>query len=144
MKKILFLDVDGVLNNAKTPLDTEGHAIDAYMAFLVGRIHLNTGCQVVLSSAWRHSPKDVEFLQKRLNIKFYGITPSLPNKPRGEEIDAWLYEHPEVERYAIIDDENDMLVSQMKNFFKTNYHEGLTTEICERIISHFNNRRGII
>jgi hypothetical protein len=58
-------------------------------------------------------------------------TPSLPNRPRGEEIDLWLHEHSEVERYAIIDDESDMLDEQMPSYFRTSFFEdGLTEEIA--------------
>jgi hypothetical protein len=32
---------------------------------------------------------------------------------RGEEIKAWLHQHPEVTRYAIVDDDSDMLPEQV-------------------------------
>lgn len=52
MRKILFLDIDGVVNSEqsfKEGRQRDHHGIDPYMAFLVGKIQLDTGCEVVLS-----------------------------------------------------------------------------------------------
>jgi hypothetical protein len=45
---------------------------------------------------------------------------------RGEEIEAWLAAHPEVEVYAILDDDSDMLRHQPH--FKTCFSKGGLTE----------------
>ena len=44
------------------------------------------------------------------------------------------------ERYAIIDDDNDMMYHQAKLFFQTSYKTGLTQEICDKITRYFNER----
>lgn len=132
--KVLFLDVDGVLNSRNTTNFHELYPIDQYMAFLVGRIQLQTSCEVVLSSSWRHHPEGVENVSKRV-VELLGATPFLSGC-RGDEIKAWLEEHPEVEKYAILDDDSDMLVEQAPNFFKTTFEEGLTDEIAEAVIEH--------
>jgi len=50
--KVLFLDIDGVVNNKRTEKSFDGFiAIDLAMAALVQRIVRNTGCEVVLSSS---------------------------------------------------------------------------------------------
>ncbi len=57
---------------------------------------------------------------------------------RGNEIQEWLDRHPEVEKYAILDDDIDMLHTQMPNFFKTNWSTSVTPEIIDNIKKHFN------
>ena len=140
--KVLFLDIDGVLNNASTNFKSELWPLERYMAFLVGKIQLDTGCEVVLSSGWRHYPEAFEVLAKRV-CPIYDKTPTTRRYPdrdlRGYEIQDWLDAHPEVERYAILDDDSDMLESQMPNFFKTSWQEGLTDEIAKAVTEHLNS-----
>lgn len=113
------------------------YPIDSYCAFLVGRIQLQTGCEVVLSSSWRHHPEGVQNVSERV-VRLLDKTPYLPGI-RGDEIQAWLDLHPEVDKYAILDDDMDMLVGQAPNFFKTTFKEGLTDEIAEAVIKHLNS-----
>lgn len=143
--KVLFLDIDGVLNNAQTNFKSELWPLERYMAFLVGKIQLDTGCEVVLSSSWRHHPEAFEVLEKRV-VKMFDRTPfsgELKEIPqpymRGYEIEDWLNRHPEVERYAILDDDSDMLESQKPNFFKTDWQTGLTEEIANAVTIHLNS-----
>lgn len=132
--KVLFLDVDGVLNSRNTTNFHDLYPIDPYMAFLIGRIQLQTGCEVVLSSSWRHHPEGVENVSKRV-VQLLDKTPDV-GRCRGDEIQAWLDAHPEVDKYAILDDDMDMLVGQAPNFFKTTFQDGLTDEIAEAVIGH--------
>lgn len=145
--KIVFLDIDGVANCATTNQRHRGFiGIDPHMAFMIGKIQLETDCQFVLSSAWRHAPDGIEEVERCI-AKMLDITPSLENTPekqgieiahtlRGHEIKAWLDKHPEVTQYAIIDDNNDMLDEQQSNFFKTSWQTGITEDIMNKIIQH--------
>lgn len=138
--KILFLDIDGVVNNRKTPLDLskdEFWPIDKYMAFLIGRLVDRVDAKIVLSSAWRGYPNGVKEVEKRVG-KVFDSTKSFSNI-RGEEIKEWLDRHPEVTKYAILDDENDMLPEQWPNFFKTIFEFGLTDEIAKQVEEHLMN-----
>lgn len=56
---------------------------------------------------------------------------------RGTEIQEWLDAHPEVEQYAIIDDDCDMLPEQMDNFFQTDGYVGLTPTTIYKLWKHF-------
>lgn len=135
--KVLFLDIDGVVNkqeNFDRSKNPGPYPIDSYCAFLVGRIQLQTGCEVVLSSSWRHHPEGVQNVSERV-VQLLDKTPYLPGV-RGDEIKAWLDDHPEVESYAILDDDSDMLDEQKPHFFKTSFKEGLTDEIAEKVIEH--------
>jgi hypothetical protein len=44
-------------------------------------------------------------------------TPDIDNVTRGQQIQAWLEKHPEVTRYAIIDDNSDMTEEQLEHHF---------------------------
>lgn len=153
--KVLFLDIDGVVNCATTTQRHRGTiGIDPYMAFLVGKITLDTGCKVVLSSTWRHWEDAREEVRKQV-VDFIDITPSMPIPysekerlglssmaelcERGKEIADWLVRNPTVERYAILDDDSDMLPEQLPNFFKTSWQTGLTEEIANRVTEHLNS-----
>lgn len=135
--KVLFLDIDGVVNAQATAQRHRGViGIDPYMAFLVGKIQLDTGCEIVLSSSWRLWPKSKAEVEKQV-AKLYGVTPNLKGKTdRGCEVKQWLEAHPEVERYAILDDNSDFHSDQ--HLFKTSWPFGLTQEIAEDVTNYLN------
>lgn len=134
--KALFLDIDGVCNSEKHfQGSNEVFGIDPYMAFLVGKIVIDTDCVVVLSSSWRHSEEGVKHVEKRV-CKLYGQTPRSKHGFRGDEIKAYLAEHPEITRYAILDDDRDF--HGFQPLFKTTWKTGLTPEIAEAVTNHLN------
>lgn len=160
--KILFLDIDGVCNCAKSAGKYKWRGfigIDPYMALLVDRIIHATGCEVVLSSTWRLNEESRDEVRSQV-CKFIDTTPQLlrsmsnggfingedydgkggyQSAGRGYEIQDWLDKHPEVTKYAILDDDSDMLARQIPNFFKTTWEDGLTDEIAAKVIAHFNS-----
>lgn len=138
--KVLFLDIDGVVNCAKTVNRHGGYiGIDPFMALLVNRICEATGASIVLSSSWRLSEDGKDEVNRHIFPRFIDVTPYKHGlKSRGSEIKDWLDRHPEVMRYAILDDNSDMLKEQMPNFFKTSWEEGLTEEIVSKVIAHLN------
>ena len=138
--KVLFLDIDGVVNKRENfnPANNPGpYPLDAYCAFLVGRIQLQTSCEVVLSSSWRHHPDGVKHVSERI-VKLLDVTPD-SRKLRGDEVQMWLDKHPEVTKYAILDDDMDFYAYQAPNYFKTRFEDGLTDEIAEAVIRHLND-----
>lgn len=148
--KVLFLDIDGVVNCATTSQRHRGFiGIDPHMAFMVGKIVLDTDCKVILSSSWRHSSEGIAEVERQVT-NIYGVTPSLgytnyEDKPRGHEIAAWLKTHQEtcltpdcITAYAILDDDSDMLDSQAAHFFKTLWTVGITPEIAAAVTAHLN------
>lgn len=147
--KVLFLDVDGVLNSQETFFRTKNERdslflIDPYMALLVGRILEATGAQIVLSSSWRHHPDGIAVVERRV-AKILDTTPSLPRPSgtgaeyyeRGKEIEAWLEKNEWVEKYAILDDDSDFMPEQP--LFKTSWQTGLTDEIAATVIQYLNS-----
>lgn len=116
-EKVIFLDVDGVLNDDKTPTRTRKGCIfvDESKIFLLKRIVDETGAKIVLSSTWRYDRDDSRYngdfldLQKSIRaagLDFYSYTPvDVLGIRRGMEIRAWLGVHTEVKKYVILDDE---------------------------------------
>lgn len=144
--KVIFLDVDGVLNHEGNfnPADNPGpYPVDDYCVFLMGKVQLDTEAKIVVSSSWRHHPDGMDAIRAKFNdvIDKTGHTDlyKYEDCPRGVEIKEWLDSHPEVTKYAIVDDDSDMLPEQKPNFFKTTFKLGLTPEIAEAITNHLNS-----
>lgn len=154
MRKLLFLDVDGVLNSHawwdRRPKLEPGHSreefkkneFDPEAVKILHKILRETDAMVVLSSVWRlheESRKDVE---KYARIRFT-VTGESDCRIRGCEIKQWIdknvpYKERGELRYAILDDDSDMLLWQKDDFFQTDHKIGLTNEIAERVIAHLN------
>lgn len=111
---------------------------------LIEELECKYDVKIVISSTWRHN----ENLQKILNdngcnFEIFSITPTSECRIRGVEIYKWLKDNInqsddkclyfDFYRYAIIDDDSDMLLQQQHNFFKTDNYCGLTPNICYRI-----------
>lgn len=147
--KVIFLDIDGVLNSNRSAKalggmpwpgkakDRDWHLFDPVAVGLLQKACEETGAVCVLSSSWHASdPQDLSDLENRLEVQIVGVTPdSRGSEVRGEQIHMWLCGHPEVEAWAIIDDDADMLEYQKEFFVKTSFREGLLFEHYMRLVS---------
>lgn len=135
--KILFLDVDGVLN-------TRNGSLDADKLDLLMEITQATGAHVCISSTWRHHEHQMARLRPELarrRIVIAGQTPDASHRTgsglyvastRGDEIAAWLADQPEVGRFLIVDDAD---FTTLKGWLvKTETHVGLTRAHADEII----------
>lgn len=131
-KKVLFLDIDGVLNSRKT-LGVYGEHLSSEMVRRLNKIVKLTDCDVVLSSSWRTLFTLEVFHAMMFNQgmtychKIVGKTETLSSF-RGKEIKDYLDRHPEYDVYCILDDETDMLDEQKPFFIRTNWDTGLTED----------------
>lgn len=142
--KVIFLDVDGVLNNITTTRRTKGGFVFVGESQLKHLKHIidMTGAEVVLSSDWRYD-RDVpgwndhylELCDELLlyGIRFYGFTPELPSGHRGAEIAQWLTEHPEVSDFVILDDRTDIEPNKDR-WVQTAMSRGLGTEEADEAV----------
>lgn len=140
--KILFLDIDGVLNSTRSSIaDSAGYLpyphiggapglpkelkdTDWVAIGMVAKLIKQQNVHIVISSSWRES-----FTIKQLENMFYlPILGAIDQDPgiRGEQIQRWLNAHPEVTEYAIVDDNSQFLASQADHFVQTDFDEGLT------------------
>jgi len=134
--KVIFLDIDGVLNCTRTENPRKfPYIVDPVLLARFTRLIDLTGAEVVLSSTWRYDPAGV-FSAKYYGVPFIDVTPDMPNRPRREEVLSWLKQHPEVERFIVIDDEDDQLDSLP--LFQPSGRTGLTDEIIERAAAFLN------
>ena len=107
---VIFLDVDGVLNNDLTKDLTPIGSIGVDDENLAQLKHLidKTKADIVLTSDWRFDKDAVNYLNKRLsehNLTLYDkIAISHNYEHRGKEIKAWLQQHSDVRSFVIIDD----------------------------------------
>jgi HAD domain in Swiss Army Knife RNA repair proteins len=138
--KILFLDFDGPLNIWPNPSRTGTFHKPACMnlEMLLNRV---PGLKVVVSSSWRTfglaAVKDIlksNGIDPRKVIDVTGDENSVdPNNRRGHQVECWLKRHPEVQQFAIVDD--DAHFTTLKNkLVKTNRYIGLTQANVEKLI----------
>lgn len=160
--KVIFLDVDGVLNSF--PTINEDNSLEGDLIIRLEKIVKATNAKIILSSSWRLSTIALRELmdtllwydlsisgctQDGVSMKYFENTPFenvVPTKrytnsknytyDRGAEIAKWLLEHDSaVEKFIIIDDED----IDIKNWFsaevvKTNFSTGLTKEDAAKAI----------
>ena len=147
--KVLFLDVDGVLNNEKffvtQTVNYEKDFLGVNMTDLdlnclkrLARIVKETGCKIVVSSVWRMGSDSLSALQEQLDlvgVEVYSTTPvKFGDAARSVEINMWLDKQEQVTRFAILDDDADADVGH--SFFRTSFKDGLTEEITDKVIHH--------
>lgn len=138
--KVLFLDVDGVLNSmtwfASQP-PTAVTEVDPAAVRRIQRIVERTGARVVLSSSWRGSddhPGELEAKLVGAGVPIHGRTPRLEGH-RGDEIRAWLAVHPEVTAFAIIDDDSDAGEHYPDRFVRTYTRVGMYGKHEKRLVA---------
>lgn len=145
--KVIFLDVDGVLNCESTEESIDGWTfVEDVMVDRVVNIVERTGATIVLSSDWRMWWDSIS--TKALRDKFaekgvYVIerTPEYPYRDdltRNKEINAYRGLHPEITHYVILDDYWTFVGQNRKHFVKTNYLTGITDEDALRAINILN------
>lgn len=145
-KKIVFLDVDGVLNSDKfynELLEEEGidcfreDILDQRAISRVARIIRDTEAHVVISSSWRWDIQSMNRLLEQLNA--FGIEPvdttimdMRVNMSRADEIKLWLEQHPDVTNYVVLDDDIMNIEEVGRHHIKTNMNRGLETNHVEQ------------
>ena len=145
MRKILFLDIDGVLNtdrqqwhcqmNSIAPVDKFGYAFDSKAVENLATIPEETGAEIVIS--WKFlGLQTLQKMWKDRNLPGVIIDITPDGKSKGWEIDEWLMNHKgQVSGYAIIDDENVMLPEQQKHFVQTKSQLGITSREIEKSVN---------
>jgi len=147
--KLLFLDVDGVLNNldvlsrcrSSDPLGDEHLR-------LLKTLVAATDCQIVLSSTWRLFPESrgslkVAFEEHGIPV-WISTTPDLGTR-RGDEILHWLRINVTVPVVAVgIDDDEDIDIGDNHGLpvkfkpLKTDFDHGLTPAIVQEAVDWFH------
>ena len=161
MRKIIFLDIDGVLSprwwNSDKQSDNYGCLFDAKAVANLAKIVEETEAEIVISSSW----KNVGLVElqnmwrdRGLPGKIVDITPDYMSDElllkedssnmdylyeRGSEIQGWLLLHgDDVSRYVIIDDMDDILPEQQSHFVQTDPEVGITNDDVKKVVHLLN------
>ena len=154
MSRILFLDIDGVLNsnfwNNRHQVEiSDGTLIDEEKIKLLSYLVRETNSEIILHSGWRfwfdsglkplckEANKLVELLEKE-NLHIKGVTPDLTTEEikktkkfslvKADEILLWINLHKNVTEWVVLDD-LDLHNAQIKQHqVKPDQTVGLTLE----------------
>ena len=137
MRKIVFLDFDGVLHRFTTGTFRK---LPLFCAFL--RKHPDV--QVVISSTWRrlHPVEELrEFFEKDVRHQIIDTTPDLSSNQgmivvsatRCEEVSRWLAANRDVTVWAILDDESGLFRNHRDRLIQTDGAEGLVPADLEAL-----------
>lgn len=161
-RKILFLDIDGVLASFDFLMKNGGKSgfIERDKVALLNKLK-PYNVEVVISSSWGYNKDTVDALIScGLELPIIGGTEHFSNDwlCRGNEIAKWIvstfnnysvftgkpyiYEGYTGEdyEYVILDDDTDMLMCQKDNFINISRKTGITEEDIEKIINILERR----
>lgn len=155
--KIIFLDIDGVLNcnGSKSKMIDDNDVcyvgIDKHKILRLKETIDRTGAKVVLSSTWRlhlykkdRVDKYMRQRFKKYGIEIYSCTDHLHGS-RGAEIKKWLNEHDNIEEWVVLDDEwfSDYDDEILQHLVRTSYYVnpgGLRDENIDTVCDILNGK----
>jgi hypothetical protein len=158
--KIIFLDIDGVLNTEKHiiyQVDNKmcnGHEaqfnFDPVAMSNLRELVIKTDANVVISSSWRIGIEKGDpywsaildnFAKYHVPTQIIGFTPIL-NKQRGDEIRKWLEDNKElnIESFVILDDDSDMCEFTNTHLAKCSWKNGFTDDVKEKALKILESR----
>lgn len=143
--KIIFLDIDGVLVTSRHMVQSKkyfGHEFDPECVRSLQEILEKTEAKIVVSSSWREG-RTLKQLQSIFEINgiknVVGMTPIIEGAIRGKEIKEYLNRTLniglEVDRFVIIDDEEEMGELD-DHLVETRFETGITRAVADKVI-HF-------
>jgi hypothetical protein len=145
---IIFLDFDGVLNcdaffksqqrsPIRTPDERDSNMLEERAVLLLKELVMRAQAQVVISSTWRLTrplAKIRELLhEKGFHGRIIGKTPYL-NRPRGDEIQAFLDSMADQPRSIVIIDDSADMVHLTPWLVRTTYLTGLQPEHVDQAL----------
>ena len=156
-RKILFLDIDGVLASTDFLRESGGKFIDKQKVALLNKLK-PYGVEVVISSSWGYNDDTVkELTECGLELPIIGGTEHFHSDwlCRGNEIAKWLndtcgdfdvfdgiaYSYSDEDyEYVILDDDVDMLLCQKGNFIHVDSYKALTKKDINKAIDIFERK----
>lgn len=136
--RIIFLDIDGVLNNQGCFEGQQLDPIDPNALKLLNRLVIDTDACIVISSSWRigNTLHWLQIMLEKAGFDFperiIGATIEIigRNKTRGQEIAMWL-DQVSVDSFVILDDDDDMEPVQDR-LIQTTFEHGLLQEHIDK------------
>lgn len=152
--KLLFLDIDGVLNNSSTKekLWNGSDGVDQRLWPMLSDWLQRWPVDVILSTSWRHHPGCLDYLSQ-CGLSWIDVTPraeiidqSYGRINRGAEIQAVLNQSFYKDaKYAILDDmgRNNFFPHQQQYLVQTSPKFGLRKKNLDRLDKIFGHNTGI-
>lgn len=149
--KVIFLDIDGVLN--RHSYGTHIVLVDELVENLK-KIMEATDAKIVLSTFWRGHPDYIKYILNNYDINPSNIIDVTPGKDksslgtiyksevRSHQISDWVKSNKsKIYSYVILDDRDYAALGkiQLNRFVKTHSNLGLTQEDVNEAISILNN-----
>lgn len=142
--KVIFLDIDGVLCSGRSGAAYDGYPkptdvttwdkFDRVAIDLLRAAIIKTNAKIVLSSSWRESVS-IPTLEYCLGIKILDTTRiAIEDDMRGNQIADWLQSNPDVTRYAVLDDEDNLTAEQMDRLCRTSKRNGFLLGHYEELL----------
>jgi len=137
--KVVFLDIDGVLNNCMAAGVFHHSSTDPFCIAILNESLRRTNAKIVIISTW----KDNFDISVVINLLYErGILPDSiigcteKDAPKELGIKNFLEIHGEIEKFVIIDDNLELQDESLKNFcVRTDSHEGIQPEDMDKIIN---------
>ena len=142
MRKIVFLDFDGVLNSQK--YDRARGLYDSFLdetrLVLLKKLVNMTGAEIVLTTTWRYHwskmdnecdsvGRSINYIFQKNGLEIADKTPEIADIERAEEIRTWLSLHKgEYDAFVIIDDLVFNWGELQDNVVKTSFTKGYGLE----------------
>jgi hypothetical protein len=151
--KVIFLDIDGVLNQKQGAGDFS--AISRDKVGIIQGIADQTCAVIVLSSGWKfwfdENMMPTQTNSRRLHqifcdfgLKLFGKTPDFSteeirqnkmfSRVKAQEIRAWLHGRNDVESYVVIDDNDLMDEAIQPHLVRTDAANGITEYDAQRAV----------
>lgn len=148
--RVIFLDIDGVLNSEEWDRYVQSftygarfnncYLLSQEMILRLQNVVFQTNAEIVLTSSWRTNERAMCALTRQLSLYHLSIrdsTVSYAYGNRADEVKLWLESHANVTSYAIIDDYDDGFTQDevlSTHFVQTAYAYGLTHEKAAEMI----------
>jgi len=163
--RILFLDIDGVLNGHDYCEVAESCSIKGQCVGHLNRVIRDTGCRIVVSSAWRYmvGEKGMTLTGLHYLLRTHGLTAkptdliwdvirrdATPDEPRGHIIREWILQYRSAVRgarvhFCVLDDlsAEEMGIADdpymMRRMVRTNGKSGLNEVSAQQVIDVFQD-----
>lgn len=152
--KIIFLDIDGVMNSSESTREFHTYHIadKRAVAALNHILRANKDVKIVISSTWRelHTLDYIAGWLEGNGVcrgRVHGSTPKINAQhgplyiavDRGEEITAWITGNAKgMTSYVVLDDDAWKMADHQSRFIDTDCRVGLTMDDAQRAIEILN------
>lgn len=143
--KVVFLNIEGVLNNDKAIELTNYEALSFWNIWRLNKLLSQTNAKLVVMGQWRlyNSIEQLNYILKQFgfNNKVFDVTPIIHAERHCDEVEQWLQtiEHV-IEGYVVLDTKQDEYTNSSveNNFVIVDQRFGLRDEHITKTVRILN------